>query len=217
VYVLFDIPHLNGRSLHDVPLVARKEVLEELLTRHPHPLLRYSEHQLGKGAAALSRATSEGREGIICKRVASPYLGLRSGNWVKVKDRPSDEFVVIGYTKPQGSRSGLGALLLAKPLDDRLVYVGRVGTGFTDVQLRALRSRLEAARTSESAADLALMERKDRAAAVWTRPTLVVEVFYQGLGSSGLLRQPAFKALRLDKRVRDLRDSRGKRRNTRQR
>jgi bifunctional non-homologous end joining protein LigD len=205
IYVVFDIPHLDGRSLRKVPLVERKKILKQLLHAHPHPLLRYSEHQIGNGAAALARATSKGYEGIISKRVNSQYCGARNGDWVKVKDRPSDEFVVIGYSEPKGSRSGLGALLLAKPLDGRLVYIGRVGTGFTDAQLRSLRTQLEAARTKETTADLTLMDRKDRAEAHWTAPKLVVEVFYQGLGTTGLLRQPAFKTMRLDKKAKDLR------------
>ena len=204
VYIVFDIPHLNGHSLRDEPLIERKEILKQLLRAHPHRLLRYSDHQIGNGAGALSRATSKGYEGIISKRVASLYRGQRSGDWVKVKDRPSDEFVVIGYTEPKGSRSGLGALLLAKPMQGRLIYIGRVGTGFTSVQLQALRKRLQAARIGQTSADLTLMERKDRAEAHWTRPKLVVEVFYQGFGSTGLLRQPAFKTLRLDKTLKDL-------------
>jgi len=204
IYVVFDVPHLNGHSLRKVPLLERKEILEKLLRSHPHPLLRYSEHQIGNGAAALARAISKGYEGIISKRTQSPYCGTRNGDWVKVKDRPSDEFVVIGYTEPKGTRSGLGALLLAKPLDGRLVYIGRVGTGFTDALLRELRKQLEAARVKETPADLTLMDRKDRAEARWTRPKIVVEVFYQGLGSTGLLRQPAFKTMRLDKKVKDL-------------
>jgi len=204
VYILFDIPHLNGRSLRKLPLIERKDILRKLLDSFPNPLLRYSEHQIGNGASALAHATMKGYEGIISKRVDSQYCGARTGNWVKVKDRPSDEFVVIGYTEPKGSRSGLGALLLAKPLDGRLVYIGRVGTGFTNAQLRALRQRLESARTKDTQADLALMDRKDRAEAHWTRPKLVVEVYFQGLGSTGLLRQPAFKTMRLDKSVEDL-------------
>jgi bifunctional non-homologous end joining protein LigD len=84
------------------------------------------------------------------------------------------------------------------------VYIGRVGTGFTDAQLRTLRKQLESAGTRETSADLSLMDRKDRAEAHWTRPKLIVEVYHQGLGASGLLRQPAFKTVRLDKKVSDL-------------
>jgi len=186
-YVLFDIPHLEGRSLKNLPLVDRKEILGELLSLHPHPLLRYSEHQVGNGVEALALATSKGYEGIISKRASSLYCyGARNGDWVKVKDRPSDEFVVIGYTEPKGSRSGLGALLLAKPLEGRLVYIGRAGTGSTNVQLRALRKQLEIAATHETSADLSLMDRKDRAEAHWTRPKVVVDSTRKCPTSNGL-------------------------------
>ncbi|HZP64874.1 MAG TPA: non-homologous end-joining DNA ligase [Rudaea sp.] len=204
-YMLFDMPYLDGKSLTELPLVDRKQALEDLLARHPHPLLRYSVHEIGNGARALARATRAGFEGIVSKRAQSPYrYGARNGDWVKVKDRPSDEFVVIGYTPPKGSRAGFGALLLAKPQDGRLVYIGRVGTGFTNAQLVALRKRLGAAKVSDPPADIHLVGAKDRAVSTWTKPEFVVEVYHQGIGTLGLLRQPAFKAMRLDKKPRDL-------------
>ncbi|MBV8820558.1 MAG: ATP-dependent DNA ligase, partial [Acidobacteriaceae bacterium] len=104
VYVLFDVPHLNGLSLRDVPLIERKKVLADLLQGGPHPALRYSEHQVGNGKAMFAQATQAGLEGIICKRVTSSYQGARNGDWIKVKGRPTDEFVVIGFTEPKGAR-----------------------------------------------------------------------------------------------------------------
>ena len=204
VYVLFDVPHLNGQSLREVPLVERKETLHRILKAHPHPLLRYSEHKIGNGEGAFARATAAGLEGIISKRVHSPYRGARNGDWVKVKGRPSDEFVVVGFTEPKGSRSGIGALLLATPLDGGLVYRGRVGTGLGDTQLRMLREQLSKTVVGKPPADIRLMSRKDQALAIWVKPKLIVEVFYQGIGGQGLLRQPAFKALRADKSLKDL-------------
>ncbi|HSE12974.1 MAG TPA: non-homologous end-joining DNA ligase [Rudaea sp.] len=204
VYVLFDIPHLNGRSLRNVPLIERKAILQRILESHPHPLLRYSEHRIGGGEEAFARATAAGLEGIVSKRVNSAYRAARNGDWVKIKGRPSDEYVVIGFTEPKGSRQGIGALLLATPLDGKLVYVGRVGTGMSDVQLRSLREQLGRTIVEHPAADIRLMSRKDQALAIWVRPKLIVEVFYQGIGAQGLLRQPAFKALRLDKTLQTL-------------
>lgn len=208
VYVLFDIPHLNGRSLRDVPLVERKATLQRILKSHPHPLLRYSEHRIGDGDGAFAHAIAAGLEGIVSKRVDSAYRGTRNGDWVKVKRRPSDEFVVVGFTEPKGSRSGIGALLLATPLHGELVYIGRVGTGLGDTQLRALRERLDKTVVPDAPADIRLMSRKDQALAIWVKPMLVVEVFHQGIGGQGLLRQPAFKALRLDKTLEDLKADR---------
>ncbi|MBN8884441.1 MAG: non-homologous end-joining DNA ligase [Rudaea sp.] len=205
VYVLFDLPHLDGQSLRAVPLVERKRLLKDLIERRPHPLLRYSEHVVGPGAGVFAQATKAGLEGIVSKRVESHYRGDRSGAWVKVKGRPSDEFVVVGFTEPKGSRSGIGALLLAKYLDGQLVYCGRVGTGFKDEELKTLRKRVNTMIVDEPPANITLMERKDRALAIWIKPELVLEAFYQGVGGQGLLRQPAFKAFRLDKKVQDLR------------
>ena len=205
VYMLFDMPHLNGKSLRNVPLIDRKAALAELLREHPHPLLRYSEHQVGDGKAMFAQATAAGFEGIVSKRAQSTYQGSRNGDWIKVKGRPSDEFIVIGYTEPKGARSGIGALLLAKPNGNQLVYVGRVGTGFNDEQLRALRKELAKTVIDKTSVDIDLMERRDRSLAIWVRPKKIVEVFYQGVGGQGLLRQPAFKAFRDDKSLSDLR------------
>jgi bifunctional non-homologous end joining protein LigD len=190
--------------LRDVPLLERKAILQAVLEAHPHPLLRYSTHQVGHGAEAFARATAHGLEGIISKRVNSRYRGARNGDWVKVKCRPSDEFVVVGFTEPKGSRSGIGALLLATPLDGQLVYVGRVGTGIDSAQLRAFRERLAKTVIDKPPADIRLMSRKDQALAIWVRPRMIVEVFHQGIGTQGLLRQPAFKAVRPDKSLENL-------------
>jgi bifunctional non-homologous end joining protein LigD len=208
-YMLFDLPYLDGRSLRELPLLERKTRLEALLRAHPHALLRYSAHQLGHGRAVYDQAVRAGLEGIVSKRVDSPYRAARNGDWVKVKARKSDEFVVIGYTEPKGSRAGIGALLLARPAASGLAYVGRVGTGFSDEQLRALRKDLAGTRVDEAPADVAKMSRSDRALALWVKPALVVEVYHQGTGGLGLLRQPALKTIREDKSVTDLaRDAR---------
>ncbi len=204
VYMLFDLPHLNGRSLRGVPLLQRKRELSRLLAAHPHPLLRYSEHQIGNGEAAFAQATAAGLEGIVSKRVDSPYRGARNGDWIKAKARPSDEFIVIGFTEPKRSRAGIGALLLAQPRDGQLVYVGRVGTGLSNEQLRALRRQLAKEIVATPAADIALMARSDQKLGIWLKPKLVVEAYFQGVGGQGLLRQPAFKAMRLDKTPEDL-------------
>jgi bifunctional non-homologous end joining protein LigD len=204
-YVLFDAPHLDGRALRGLPLLERKRLLAERLAARPHPLLRLSMHTVGNGAQALARATAAQREGIVSKRVGSVYAGTRNGDWIKVKGRPSDEFAVIGFTEPKGSRKGIGALLLAQPHGAGWRYVGRVGTGLSGAQLVAVRKRIERDRIDAPAADIELMARRDRALALWTKPRTVIEIFHQGIGSQGLLRQTAFKALREDKTPDDLR------------
>jgi len=205
--ILFDMPHLNGYSLRDLPLVQRKQLLEALLEEHDHPLLRFSAHQIGNGDAVFNEAVDAQREGIVSKRVNSGYVGTRNGDWVKVKGRPSDEFVVIGFTEPKGSRAGIGALLLAKPKGKTLVYAGRVGTGFNDEMLRDLRKRLAKLTINEPQVDISILPAKDRYGAHWVKPQMVIEVFHQGIGGQGLLRQPAFKTIRVDKSVDDLGES----------
>ncbi len=205
-YMLFDLPHFDGESLRDVALIERKQRLAALLGKRPHPILHYSEHQIGHGKEVFDHAIAAGLEGIVSKRVDSLYRAARNGDWVKVKGRASDEFIVVGYTAPKGSRAGIGALLLAKPKRGALHYVGRVGTGFSDRQLRELRLRLSDSVVDEPCADITLMDRKDRPLAIWVEPNLVVEAYFQGVGSQGLLRQPAFKALRDDKRPDDLQE-----------
>jgi len=204
IYMLFDLPHCNGMSLRDVPLLDRKSMLAALLARRGKGALRYSEHTIGHGKDVFAQATAAGLEGVVSKKIDSGYSGTRSGNWVKSKARPSDEFAVIGYTLPKGSRAGLGALLLGSPVDGGYRYIGRVGTGISSEQLRALRKDLQKNTTDKEPADVSLLPRIDRASAIWVKPKWVVEVFYQGMGGKGLLRQPAFKALREDKRLRDL-------------
>ena len=207
VLVLFDVPHLDGYSLRELPLVERKEKLAQLLERRTHPLLRFSEHVVGNGARVFAQSIQENREGIVSKRVDSSYVGTRNGDWVKVKGRPSDEFVVIGFTEPKGSRSGLGALLLAKPKEGELVYAGRVGTGFSDENLRELRKQLTRIVVPKTDVDVSIMPPKDLRAAHWVKPKMIIEVFHQGIGGQGLLRQPAFKTIRVDKSLDDLGES----------
>lgn len=206
-YMLFDMPHLNGQSLRDVALLDRKAALEALLEKRPNPLLRFSAHQIGKGSEVFAQAIAGGLEGVVSKRIDSLYRGTRNGDWVKAKGRPSDEFVVIGYTEPKGSRNGIGALLLAQWRSGELTYVGRVGTGIGDKLLRSLRAQLTRSHIDAPAADVALMERRDQRLAIWVKPELVVEAYFQGIGGQGLLRQPAFKALRTDKSPADLKPS----------
>lgn len=120
--------YLAGRSLRKAPLIERKQALESLLKERPHPLLRFSQHVVGHGNEVLANAVEHSREGIVSKRVDSPYSGKRTGSWVKIKARPSDEFVVVGFTEPKGGREPIGALLLAEYRENGLVYVGCVGT-----------------------------------------------------------------------------------------
>jgi bifunctional non-homologous end joining protein LigD len=204
VYVLFDLPYLEGYDLSHSPLIRRKEALQRLLEDAP-PQLAYSSHVVGGGQAAFESASAHHLEGIMCKRIDSPYRGGRGDDWVKVKRLESDEFAVVGYTAAKGSRKGFGSLLLAKPAPaGEWSYVGRVGSGFTDDMLRELTRSLARAGSRTPTIKHAGEAPRD---AHWIAPTAVAEVFYRGIGNQGLLRQPSLKAMRPDKSPKDLRSS----------
>ena len=204
VYVLFDMPYLEGYDLSRARLVDRKEALERLLKDAP-PQLRYSTHVVGNGAQVFENASDNQLEGIMCKRADSPYRAGRGDDWLKVKRLESDEFAVVGYTAAKGSRQGFGSLLLAKPSPDGdWIYMGRVGSGFSNDML------LELTRTLARAGSRTPTVKHTRDAprdAQWIAPTAVAEVYYRGIGNQGLLRQPSLKAMRPDKKPKDLRDS----------
>ena len=140
-YYVFDIVYADGADLRRLPLLERKRVLRRLLS-FGGPL-RFSTHQTGKGEAHWQEACGKGWEGVIAKRADSPYRGGRTRDWLKFKCENSQEFVIGGYTDPQGSRTGFGALLLGY-YDEHgsLVYAGKVGTGFDQRVLRSLHAAL---------------------------------------------------------------------------
>ena len=201
VYVLFDMPYLEGFDLSRSLLLARKQALSDLLGDSPPPHLSYSSHLVGNGEEAFRAASQQRLEGIMCKRAESPYRGGRGDDWVKVKRLESDEFAVVGYTDAKGSRTGFGSLLLAKPTDGGWYYVGRVGTGFNGATLVTLRKKLDAQKRAKTD-----IEHTDDAPrdAHWIEPAMVAEVFYRGIGNQGLLRQPSLKTMREDKTPKDL-------------
>lgn len=204
-YVLFDILQVDGVDLARCPQYQRKALLAEILKSPPDRLV-YSSHIVGRGDDALAMALERGLEGIISKRADAPYHAGRGDAWRKIKQRASDEFAVVGYTAPKGSRSGLGALLLAAPEGARgWRYAGRVGTGFSRELLGTLAAQLAPRARSTPTARVESDDPELRRAR-WVAPTLVAEVFHHGLGNQGLLRQPSLKTIRRDKRAADLRD-----------
>lgn len=204
VYELFDLPYINGRSLAGVSLIDRKTQLEKLLVAKPHKALRYSAHVIGGGTSAFEQAIAHGLEGIVSKKIDSPYRAGRSGDWAKTKGRHSDEFVVVGYTAPKGSRSALGSLLLGRADGDTFRYAGRCGTGFDERLLKQLKAALKKFAIDQPAVDIRLLEPRVRSTVRWVQPTMVVEVFFLGMGRQGLLRHSVFKSIREDKSVSDL-------------
>jgi DNA ligase D len=208
VYMLFDLPYLEGSDLSRVGLLERKQLLEKLLALAPKHLA-FSTHAIGHGQDVFRKATDEGLEGIVSKRIDSAYHPGRGDDWLKIKRLESDEFAVVGYTPPKGSRSGFGSLLLARPdpqVKSGWIYVGRVGTGFSNEQLRQLSNTIAGKGSARPTVNLTGIDPLLRGAR-WVKPAAVAEVYYRGIGNKNLLRQPSLKTMRIDKTPADLADS----------
>lgn len=207
-YVLFDLVHLNGYDISQAPLLQRKAMLASVLEQArgvAADRLRLSEHIVGKGDEVWQSVLRAGLEGVVSKRVDSAYRAGRGGDWLKTKRQDSDEFAVVGYTAGKGSRQGFGSLLLGRPSPQGgWDYAGRVGTGFSDAQLRRMGDALAARRGGDRPTVHASGIDPTLRGARWVKPEVVVEVYYRGIAGNGLLRQPSLKAVREDKRAGDL-------------
>ena len=197
-YLLFDLPGLAGVDLRKAPLVDRKALLKALIGNGSGSLA-YSEHVVGHGAEVFRQTAQAGIEGLVSKRAGSAYRSGRSGDWIKSKHARSDEFLVVGHTRPKGSRGGFGSLLLATRRNGRLVYMGRVGTGFGASDLKRIHERLKGIRTRDAPVELPAHVRIPQADITWVQPREVVEVAFRGHGKEGLLRQASFLRMRPDK------------------
>ena len=205
-FVLFDLLHVDGVDIAGAPLRERKALLQEMLEDAPAHLA-FSSHIEGDGESAFRLAGERQFEGIISKRADRAHHGGRSDDWRKTKQLASDEFAVVGYTAPRGSRTGFGSLLLARPDPKHgWRYAGRVGTGFNDALMREVTAKLPRTGSRTPTAHVGTTD-TDLRTAVWFQPRFVVEVFYRGVGRQELLRQPSLKAIRPDKAIADLADS----------
>ncbi|MBV9826191.1 MAG: DNA ligase D [Alphaproteobacteria bacterium] len=198
VYFAFDLLYHNGYDFTGTALSNRKAALAELIGGDAHGMLRYSDHQEGRGPDFLKFVCGYELEGIVAKRADRPYRGGRSSEWLKVKCLNHDEFVVVGFTDPAGTRHGFGALILGYyDKQGALVYGGRVGTGFNDRVLVGLASRLKELERRSSPAKLpAGLAKKG---VHWVEPRLVAEVQYSNWTADNILRHAAFVGLREDK------------------
>jgi DNA ligase D-like protein (predicted ligase) len=200
-YYLFDVLYADGRDTRPLPLTERKKLLAEAVTfRDP---LRFTEHRERDGEALSRQACRDGWEGLVAKRANAPYTGTRSRDWLKFKCENAQEFVIGGYTDPQRSRVGFGALLLGYyGKDGGLVYAGKVGTGFDNQMLRALHAALaglEQDHSPFSAGPLTGLR-----GVHWVKPRLVGQVGFSEWTDAGELRHPRFQGMRDDKDPRDV-------------
>ncbi len=195
-YYLFDVLWADGTDLRPQPQRERKQRLRQLLD-FADPL-RFTEHRVGDGVEFYQEACRQGWEGLIAKRADAPYQAGRTKDWLKFKCENNQELVIGGFTDPQGTRTGLGALLLGYyDSDGQLVYAGKVGTGFNQQTLHLLHDELSA-----MVQDRSPFERGDlpRERGVhWTRPRLVAQIGFSEWTTDGRLRHPRFQGLRRDK------------------
>ncbi|MFP3853238.1 MAG: DNA ligase D [Anaerolineales bacterium] len=197
-YYVFDLPICSGIDLREVPLILGKELLSQMLAAAKEPAVRFSQHTVGRGEIALRNACAMGLEGLISKTAESAYVSERTDSWRKNKCYLHQEFVVAGYTDPKGSRAGFGALLLGYYEGERLIYAGRVGTGFSDRDLKRISNQLAELERSDTAFD-APPEGAQLVGVHWIEPAIVAEIQFAGWTDHRLVRQASFQGLRRDK------------------
>jgi bifunctional non-homologous end joining protein LigD len=197
----FDLLHVNGYDLRGATLVDRKAMLRKIIGEGS--AIRFSDHVEGEGTAFFAKACELGLEGIVSKRADSPYRATRGRDWQKVKCGMRQEFVIGGYTDPQGSRPGFGALLLGVYDGSELRYCGKVGTGFNDATLKKLAAQLKQ-RIVDGSPFANPPTGAEGRRAHWVKPDLVGEVAFTEWTRDATLRHPSFQGLREDKRARDV-------------
>src|ERR1700735_3408030 len=213
VYYAFDLLHLDGRDRSGLQLIERKAHLEPLLANKPG--LQFNGHEIGDGELILKHAGKLGFEGVVSKTIAAPYAPGNRGLWRKAKSLNRQEFVVVGWSDPEGTRPHLGALLLGYYTGDgRLIYAGRVGTGMSVKALADLRRRLDplARKTSPLSAPPPRSTRYGSPLVLsrvhWVEPKLVAEITYLTWTDDGLLRHTVYVGLREDKPATEVRRER---------
>ena len=207
-YEVFDVLEEDGESLVDLPLTERRARLEKLLARNPVVQLSGS---FTDGDALFEAAEEQGLEGVMIKRTSSRYgEGKRSRDWLKIKTHGRQEFVICGYTKGQGRRSGgFGALVLGVHRGGNWEWVGNVGTGFREHDIEELLAKLEPLRRETSPFPVVpKMPKVKKGDVVWVEPKLVAEVEFAQWTHDGHLRAPSFQGLRDDKPAVDVRRER---------
>jgi bifunctional non-homologous end joining protein LigD len=211
-YYVFDALQLDGRDLTGLPLLRRKEIARSLLEGAGDPI-RFSDGILADSERIVKEMQARGLEGLIAKRRDSKYkIGRRSGAWVKFKWTTEQEFVIGGYTAPQGTRAHFGSILVGYYKKGKLMFASKVGTGFDHRLLKSLFDQFQKLRQTacpfsnlpEGSRWSPGLTAAEMRRCTWIKPTLVCQVRFAEWTRDGHLRHPAFLGLREDKHPRDV-------------
>jgi len=203
VAYVFDLLHLDGKDLTQVPLIERKQKLESLLKKSATgAALKFSEHITGQGKKMLAKSCELGLEGVVSKLADAPYQAGRGKSWLKSKCAQRQEFIILGYSKARTGDRALGALYLGYIKAGELTYAGKVGTGFTMSSARTLTNRLEPLALKKAAltrAEMSGISAGEYNSIHWVKPQVLCEVAFTEWTGDGRIRHPSFQGLREDK------------------
>lgn len=200
IYYVFDILYINNKKITSLPLLERKKQLKKLLKKSD--FVKYSDHIAEKGIEFFKQARKHDLEGIMAKRADSKYLpGIRTSDWLKIKNHKTMEAIIAGFTAPEGSRQHFGSLVLAVRDGNKLKYIGQTGTGFNEQTLKEINLLLDPLIIKKSPFD---DPQKMDLSFTPVKPILVCEVKFTEVTKDGKLRHPVFLHIRDDKKAKDV-------------
>jgi len=201
-YHVFDLIYYDGYDLSGVPLIERKQFLKNLIPDDKSEIIRVNDWIVGNGKEVLDKCCQFGFEGVISKKADSLYVESRNKNWVKVKCKKSQEFVVCGFTSPKNTRQYFGSLVIGYYDKKMLTYCGHVGTGFNEQSLKEMHQLLSKIIVNKP--HFEDIPRSTLGEVHWVKPKLVIEVEFNNITKDHIVRHPSFKGLRYDKDPREV-------------
>lgn len=198
VYMAFDLLYYGGKDITDEPLKERRSSLKELLDNHELKEINFSTDVKGNPQELLDTICISKMEGLICKKEDKPYIPGRNNDWLKVKCENRQEFIIVGYTQTESRTRAFSALILGLVEDGKIIHAGRVGTGFSEKSAKEIMKKMKPLERKTSPLENPPKKRYNESL-TWVRPDLVAEVSFSQWTDEGLLRQPSFKGIRLDK------------------